>query len=130
VLHGLHRYLERTGLRLEDLFAAGTTAAGATTGAPATTSSTVTTAASPPATPPGEHTTDVEQRLRLAYCKLAARPGDRVSLTDLRPLLGTVPRDEVDAVLRSMSRARRAHLVPLANQKVLTQADREAAVRI
>lgn len=117
VLRGLHRYLEREGLRLADLFAAGP-AASAPAPAPAPA----------PAAPPV--TGDLEERIRLAYGKLASRPGDWVSLTNLRPLLGGAERQEVDAALRRLSRTRQATLVPQANQKVLTRADREAAIRI
>ncbi len=114
VLQGLHRYLARTGLRPQDLFA----------------DEPVRVDIAPRTPPPPPDTGDLEHRIRLAYGKLAARPGDWVALADLRPLLGHADHVEVDAALRRLSRARKANLVPQANQKVLTQADREAAVRI
>lgn len=103
VLAGLHRYLERLDLKPADVFQRADDS------------------------PPGP---DLPDRIRLAYGKLATGPGDLVNLTQLRPLLADVPRSAVDAALRQMSRARQANLVPQANQKTLSLADREAAVRI
>lgn len=113
VLAGLQGYLTRSHLALPDVFRPdGETPA----------------AAPRPQEPP--QALDLPDRIRLAYRKLARDPQDLVSLTQLRPLLGAAPRDEVDAALRRMSRARQANLVPQANQKTLSQADRAAAVRI
>lgn len=121
VLAGLQRYLTRSHLALPDVFRPdGETPA----------------AAPRPQEPPQEapqeppQALDLPGRIRAAYRKLARDPQDLVSLTQLRPLLGAAPRDEVDAALRRMSRARQANLVPQANQKTLSQADRAAAVRI
>jgi hypothetical protein len=110
VLAGLSRYLARSGLDLREVFGSGP--AG---GAPAQRD---------------EPAPDLPERVRQAYRKLAREPRDLVSLTQLRPLLGGAPREAVDAALRQLSRARQANLVPQANQKILSQADRAAAVRI
>lgn len=72
--------------------------------------------------------TAYEHRITAAYRRLA-HPGDWVSLTDLRPEVGG-RREHVDAALRNLSRTQRANLVVQANRKVLTHADRDAAVRI
>jgi hypothetical protein len=73
---------------------------------------------------------DVEAHVREAYAKLARQPKDWVRLADLRPLLNGAARDDVDGVLKDMSRARRAHLAPDSNRKTLTEADHAAAVKI
>ncbi|CAM3803351.1 hypothetical protein KIPE111705_25795 [Kibdelosporangium persicum] len=102
VLNGLNDYMLRENLRPADVFAST-----------------------------GEHgEEDLEQKIRLAYRKLAASPQAWVGLADLRPLLGDVPTDEVDAALKEMSRSGQAHLVPEPNRKTLDAADHAAAVRI
>lgn len=73
---------------------------------------------------------DIEDRIRGAYQNLASRPGKWVSLTELRQLLPNSNHSEVDDVLRRMNRTPEVHIVPESNQKALSQADREAAVRI
>lgn len=110
VLGGLHRYLVRTNLHPSDVFRPDD-------GQPLDTS--------PPLAEPA-----LTEQIRSAYRTLASEPRDLVRLTDLRPLLGDAPREAVDAALRQLSRARQANLFPQANQKVLSQADRQAAVRI
>jgi hypothetical protein len=107
VLAGLRRYLDRSSLTLADVFGAG--AAPAVASAPAGVD---------------------EDRIRAAYRDLAREPRAWVSLADLRARLGAAARQDVDALLRAMSRARTANLVPQANQKILAAADRAAAVRI
>lgn len=74
--------------------------------------------------------TDLDTLIRLAYRKLAKEPRDWVRLAALRPLLNGAGRDDVDGVLKSMSRAKQAHLAPDPDRKSLTAADRAAAVRI
>jgi hypothetical protein len=102
VLAGLDRYLSRTNLRLADVFQ--------------------------PAT---EMTRDeIEPHIRDAYATLARRPGDLVRLAQLRPMLDGAARADVDGVLREMSRAKQAHLVPDSNRKMLTDDDHAAAIRI
>ncbi|WP_063842731.1 hypothetical protein [Sphaerimonospora mesophila] len=87
-------------------------------------------AASPAADSPTISTDDIETRIRKAYAQLAERPNSWVSLTLLRPLLGHVPRHEVDATLRRMIGMPDVRIVPESNQKTLTDEDRQAAVTI
>lgn len=70
----------------------------------------------------------IETRIRTAYHQL--NQVGWVGLTDLRAALADLDQTEVDATLRDMSRARTAVLAPGANQKALSQADRDAAVTI
>ncbi|HEY3754140.1 MAG TPA: hypothetical protein VGL80_33530 [Pseudonocardiaceae bacterium] len=72
----------------------------------------------------------LESRIRAAYSKLASTPGDWVGLADVRPLLDGAARQDVDAVLKELSRAKQVHLAPDSNRKTLTAADHEAAIRI
>lgn len=102
VLGGLERYLRRQNLRVTDVF-------------------------QPVAEISRE---DLEPHIRDAYARLARRPRDWVRLAELRPLLNGASREDVDGVLREMSRAKQAHLVPDANRKVLTEVDHDAAIRI
>lgn len=73
---------------------------------------------------------EIEQRIRTAYRTLAGDSHDWVGLVDLRPMLGGAATEEVDAVLKELSRAGQVSLVPESNRKALTAADREAAIRI
>ncbi|WP_199438810.1 hypothetical protein [Umezawaea beigongshangensis] len=73
---------------------------------------------------------DLETRVRAVYEDLAGAPRDWVSLAELRPRLGEVPRSEVDDVLRRMDGAPDVTIAPEANQRVLTTADHDAAVHI
>jgi hypothetical protein len=73
---------------------------------------------------------DLETRIRAAYEDLAAAPRDWVSLAELRPRLGDVPRSDVDDVLRRMDGAPDVTIAPEANQRVLTAADHDAAVHV
>lgn len=77
---------------------------------------------------------DQEQILRTrlvnAYDALADEPGGWVSLTRLRAFFGDVPRAAVDDALRKLSREPGVTLVPQSNQKVLTDADHDAALHI
>ncbi|WP_113705400.1 hypothetical protein [Nonomuraea lactucae] len=70
------------------------------------------------------------QAIRDAYWRLAREPQDWVLLTRLRPLLGNVPPDEVDEALRRLELLPDVHLAPEADQKTLTDDDREAAVLV
>lgn len=74
------------------------------------------------------HDNDLAGTIREAYWRLAREPQDWVLLTRLRPHLGGAPREAVDETLRQMERLPDVHLVPEADQKTLTDADREAAV--
>jgi hypothetical protein len=71
-----------------------------------------------------------EDRLRAAYTRLAARPGGWVSLLRLREEVPDVARATVDAALISLYQQPGVSLIPEENQKVLTPADRTAAVTI
>ncbi|WP_083410244.1 hypothetical protein [Mycolicibacterium rutilum] len=72
----------------------------------------------------------LEDRIRAAYADLAPRPGGWVGLTKLRAALNGAGRDDVDAALRTLYRQPGISLIPEENQKVLTDADRSAAVVI
>jgi hypothetical protein len=52
------------------------------------------------------------------------------SLTRLRTALADTPRAELDAALQTLNRAPGVSLIPEENQKVLTAADRDAAIVI
>lgn len=105
LLAWLPRFMERTNQRLADVFHPGDT-----TGRPA------------------DQPADLEAGIRKAYAELAPGGGRWVSLTRLRPLLGDVPKAEVDAALVRMERLPDVDIVPESNQKTLTAQDREAAV--
>ncbi|WP_026314202.1 hypothetical protein [Actinomadura flavalba] len=81
----------------------------------------------PPAAP---EPADLETQIRDAYAKAADAPGAWVLLTAVRPLLGDAHRDDVDAELRRMERLPDVFIAPEADQKTLTAADRDAAVRL
>jgi hypothetical protein len=72
----------------------------------------------------------VEQKVRAAYVRLAARAGGWVDLVRLRGELPTVSRHDMDAALTRMYRIKGVSLIPEENQKTLTDADRAAAVVI
>ncbi|MEX5712657.1 hypothetical protein AB1484_31435 [Parafrankia sp. FMc6] len=72
----------------------------------------------------------LETTIRAAYASLATDAHDWVRLADVRPLLGSVDRKQVDQVLRQMARRPDVRVVPDEDQKSLTAADRAAAVRI
>lgn len=113
LLGGLEGYLQRANLRLADVF-------GPAAGVPTT--------EAPPAEDEGSKG-DLETRIRVAYRELVREPRGWVALVDLRPKLGASAQ-EVDIVLKELSRAGAVHLVPEDNRKVLTPADHEAAIRI
>lgn len=71
-----------------------------------------------------------EIQLRTAYSGLAARPGGWVSLLRLRQAVPGLTRPTVDAALINLYQQPGVSLIPEENQKVLTPADREAAVEI
>lgn len=90
-----------------------------------------------PATPPAEPQAggasipEIQNHIRDAYNKLARQPGAWVSLTRLRERLAkNLPRQKVDEALRLLNRMPGVNLVPENNQKMLTKADRDAAVRL
>lgn len=73
---------------------------------------------------------DLEVRLRGAYAALASEPGGWVTLTRLRQFFTDVVTADLDAALIRLSRAGDANFVPESNQKMLTDADWAASVRI
>ncbi|GAA5167494.1 MULTISPECIES: hypothetical protein [Amycolatopsis] len=73
---------------------------------------------------------DLEHRIRAAYRKLTAAPGEWARLAELRPLLNGAPAKAVDEALQELSRSGRAHLIPESDRKALTGEDHEAAVRL
>jgi hypothetical protein len=77
---------------------------------------------------------DQQQGLRTrivnAYEALAKEPGGWVSLTRLRPFFGDLPTAVFDDALRQLSRESKVSIVPESNQKMLTDADVEAALHI
>ncbi|MEV6243757.1 hypothetical protein [Lentzea sp. NPDC051838] len=98
VLGSLARFIERSGLRLNEVFEAGELA--------------------------------IDGRVRAAYAKLAPESGAWVGLAALRGALNGESRDDVDQALHRLNRAADVHVIPESNQKVLTQEDRAAAIRI
>jgi hypothetical protein len=73
---------------------------------------------------------DLETLIRAAYQELSVKPQDWVRLAKLRPKLNGAEKDEVDAVLKEMTRTGLVHLAPDSNRKVLTEADHAAAIKI
>lgn len=73
---------------------------------------------------------DVGAAIRSAYGRLAAKPGEWVPLTGLRSELTWAHRSQVDDVLVELADAVDVHFASEANQKVLTDEDREAALRL
>ncbi len=71
----------------------------------------------------------VENSIRDVYWNLADYPLAWVLLTDLRRRLD-ISRAELDAALRAMRRHPSVHLVAVADPRMLTAADRAAALRI
>lgn len=82
--------------------------------------------------PPRQAAAGVEARVVAAYRRLAGGGAEWVRITRLRRVLADIPRAELDAALLRMERARPSHalLAPDEDQKSLTAADRESAVRV
>jgi hypothetical protein len=74
--------------------------------------------------------TDLTAFIETGYRALAAKAGEFVSLRELRLRLTDRTRPEVDAALTAMFTAQRVNLIPQSNQQALSDADREAALRI
>lgn len=72
----------------------------------------------------------LEARVVAAYRALADEPGAWVSLRRLRPFFADLPRDDLDAALRQLSRSEGVTIAPESNQKTLTEADTAAALRL
>jgi hypothetical protein len=73
---------------------------------------------------------DLTAVIEAGYRSLAATAGDFVSLRELRLRLAGRTRPDVDAALTTMFTAQRINLIPQSNQQALSDADREAALRI
>ncbi len=73
---------------------------------------------------------DLREQIRSAYRALAKRPQDWVQLRDLRPRLSGAARAEVDSALKRMLLDKEINLTLNDDQGALTQADRDAAIRI
>lgn len=84
---------------------------------------------------PDAGTPEADQRtLADIYNRLTSgrggKPGDWASLNEMRAAAGDMPRERFDAAAKSLSRLDGGHLVAEDNQKSLTQAERDAAVRL
>ena len=102
LLNGLKVALDARGMVIQDLFA-------------------------PAAADPAGSLRD---RIRQAYRNLASRPWDWVELRDLRKQLGDWPRREVDLEIIRMFREKDVNLTLHEDRGRLTQADRDAALRL
>ena len=102
LLNGLKVALDARGMLIQELFA--------------------------PAVP--EPSGSLRDRIREAYRNLASRPWDWVELRDLRAQLGDWPRRDVDPELIRMFRAKEVNLTLHEDRGRLTQADRDAALRL
>ena len=105
LLNGLKVALDARGMLLQELFAATSSAVPQPSGS-------------------------LRDRIRDAYRNLASRPWDWVELRDLRAQLGDWPRGEVDPELIRMFRAKEVNLTLHEDRGRLTQADRDAALRL
>lgn len=79
---------------------------------------------------PAPAVSDVDEQIQSAYASLVSRPGGWVSLTRLRGALSQVSRRDLDEALLRLDLQPQIYLISEANQKTLTAADREAAIRI
>ncbi|GAB3425253.1 hypothetical protein [Flindersiella endophytica] len=107
LLHALGRYLDRSDRSLADLFAP-----------------------SRPAEDSGPETRSIEASIFAGYQELAGEPGDFIKLSQLRRELASIGRDELDATLDRLYQEQYVNLIPQSNQRALTAADRESALRI
>lgn len=79
-----------------------------------------------------ERVAKIEAIVEKAFMKIQPKGrGNWVSMADMRDRLGALyPRDEIDRVIKEMSRHRRVHIAPESNRKTLTQRDHNAAISI
>jgi hypothetical protein len=77
-----------------------------------------------------EKPAELQDRIRVAYAKLAGGPGEWVDLTALRPMFGDVPKSELDKALKQMLQASDVRLEPEPFGHRIGAAERSAAVRI
>jgi hypothetical protein len=73
---------------------------------------------------------DIRQQIHKAYRALAKRPQDWVQLRDLRPKVAGAAKSEVDSTLKRMFLDKEINLTLNDDQGALSQADRDAAIRI
>ncbi|MBX7447131.1 hypothetical protein GR927_03945 [Mycolicibacterium sp. 3033] len=106
VLGALGRYLQRSEVSLAELFWPAETSEAETS-----------------------QDRTLEDRVRVAYARLAPRPGGWVRLAELRAALDDA-RGDVDTALTALSRAPGVSVIPEEDQKKLTPDDRAAAVLI
>ena len=111
ILGGIARHLDDTGQSLADLFRTRPKEA-------------------PEQPVPGSRDGDIARLIETAYHGLANAPGKFVKISELRAQLAGVSRADLDAALEAMYRSQRVNLIPQANQQALSDADREAALRI
>ena len=78
----------------------------------------------------GADEADLTACIEAGYRSLAASSGEFVSLRELRLRLPGRPRPDVDAALAALFTAQRINLIPQSNQRALSDADRDAALRI
>jgi hypothetical protein len=117
LMKALRRYFDRENLELSEVFTANEVQKISDVKSAAPT-------AKP--TPDG----NLQSRVRSAYGRLADEPGSLVPLVRLRAELAGVPRRDLDAALVEINHQRGVSLVPQEDQKLLTDDDRAAAVRI
>ncbi|HYZ62974.1 MAG TPA: hypothetical protein VE650_11025 [Acetobacteraceae bacterium] len=108
ILGGIDRHLNDTGQSLADIFRRRS--------------------ADEAASSPQDE--DVEKLVVEAYRDLAAEPGEFVKVRELRGRLSDIARPDLDSALERMYRAQRVNLVPQDNQRALTDADRQSALRV
>jgi hypothetical protein len=106
VLAGIARYLDYTGQSLADVFGWQT------------------------AEIPAASSPDIEDLIKTAYQGLATKPGEFVKIRELRAQLPDVTRGDLDAALEKLYRSQRINLIPQSNQQALSDADRQAALRV
>ena len=106
------RHLDAAGLTLADI-------AGPTPDTPASTAANAANSAA-----------DLTAFIETGYRSLAASGGEFVSLRELRLRVADRARPDVDAALTTMFTAQRINLIPQSNQQALSDADREAALRV
>jgi hypothetical protein len=116
ILGGIARHLDDTGQSLADLFRPRPEEAP---GQPV-----------PGSRGSDSHDSDIAGLIETAYHGLANAPGKFVKISELRAQLAGVSRADLDAALEAMYRSQRVNLIPQANQQALSDADREAALRI
>jgi hypothetical protein len=72
----------------------------------------------------------LESLIRKVYLDLSVKPQDWIRLARIRPMLNGADKSEVDDVLLKMTKTGTVHLAPDSDRKMLTDADRAAAIRV